>query len=144
MVQKRRKLLFFLVGIATLIGAIVVPGSLKLHRDVVGATQAFNEYTSALVEHQFHKAYSMGDPQFQRAVTYDQFVSVHQSLESKFGPLLSVKRGVYYVRNYENGAFVPGVATFEADLAYQTASIKFRFALRKEHGVWLTFGEQQE
>jgi hypothetical protein len=93
---------------------------------------ALDNYTSALVEKDYQRAYSLTSPEFKKETSYDALVAFHNKLDEKHGDLLNVKQ-TYWNSVVNNGV---QTATIEATLTFSKDSAGFRFTLRKEGGVW--------
>lgn len=117
------------------------PEKVTAHGETDAALHALNNYTSALVSHDFKAAYSMCARDFDSAMPYDEFVRFQSNLEAENGSIVSAKEGLYNVAH--RGSPLRWNATIDASLQYQRATLEFEFGLRKEGGRWVIYGIKQ-
>jgi type II secretory pathway pseudopilin PulG len=141
--KRRNRYSLIVLGTVAILLAIVIPGAVKTHRETLNAKRALEDYTAALIAHRYDKAYSLGCTDFQKALSYRDFLEMQKMLEVRYGPLTSAKQGLYLVRNNYDGKPTIWTATIDTDLVYQKADLKFAFTLHKEDGAWKVFGGQR-
>jgi hypothetical protein len=141
--KRRYKYPLILLGAVVILVVIMIPEFVKAHRETENAKRVLADYTAALVARRYEEAYSLGCSEFQKAVSYQDFLDTQKALEARYGPLMSARQGVYRVSNNYDGKPAIWTATIDTDLVYQKADLKFAFTLHKENGVWVIYGEQQ-
>lgn len=141
--KRRYKYPLIVLGAVVILVVILIPEFVKTHRETENAKRALADYTAALIARRYDEAYSLGCNDFQKAISYQDFLDMQKVFEAKYGPLMSAKQGVYLVRDNYRGKPTTWTATIDTDLVYQKADLKFAFTLHKENGMWEIFGEQQ-
>jgi hypothetical protein len=124
----------WLLALAVVLGPKIV----QVWRDTSAVETVFDNFTTDLLKREFDTAYGLGGPEFHSALSKDEFLHQQESLEGKFGHLLSVKRQGMHIS--ESGDPVFWRAEFEADYRYEKSTRRFRFAFRKNAGKWVLFG----
>ena len=134
---RTRKVLIVVVAIWVIAIIALTPLFVAAHREKRNLDQAFNEYTGSLINQQFDQAYAEAGPEFHDAVSFADFETTYKSLEDKYGPLLSAKRGAYEMK----GAGTPTrwSAVVDGNLNYATKTLKFEFVFHKDGESWILF-----
>jgi len=130
-----------LAGIWIVAMTALSPQFVVAHRETKNVLQVFDQYSSALANQQFEKAYQDCGTDFRNAMTFDQFVSIQKSLEAQFGHLKSTKRTAYEVHG--KGSPPYWKSTIDADMQYEKRTLRFEFVFHKERGRWILYGYEQ-
>ena len=117
------------------------PQFVAAHRETRDFKRVFAAYTDSLVNQRLDDAYRQCGSDFRRAMPYDQFVSLYESMQKENGPLKSIKRGAYEVHGSGTPMFWRAVT--DADLIYEKKSVRFEFVFHKEGDRWVLFGAEQ-
>jgi hypothetical protein len=133
--------LWTLGGIWAIAMVALSPQFVAAHRETNNALQAFDGYSSSLVNQQFEEAYRQCGTDFHDAMPYDQFVNLQKSLQLQFGPLKSVRRSTYEVHG--SGTPMHWRAVIDAEFIYQNKNLPFRLLFHKEGERWTLFGSEQ-
>jgi hypothetical protein len=141
MKTRSRNILLWVVSIWVIVMLALTPQFLAAHRETKDVERVFAAYTGSLVNQQFDDAYSRCGTNFQSAMSYDQFVSLYESMQKENGPLKSIKRVSYEVHG--SGTPMFWRAAIDADLIYEKKSVRFEFVFHKQGGRWVLFGAEQ-
>jgi len=133
--------LYVLAGIWVVAMAALSPQFVAAHRETRDVLQAFDQYSSELVNQQFAEAYQHCGADFRTAMPFDQFVTLQKSLETQLGHLRSTKRTAYEVHG--KGTPMSWRAVIDADMLYENKSLRFEFVFHKEGGRWIIYGYEQ-
>ena len=140
--KKQYKYVLWTLGAIWSVAMIALsPQFMAAHRETKSALEAFDGYSSSLVNQRFEEAYQHCGSDFREALPYAQFVSFQQSLQAQFGPLKSVQRSTYHVRG--SGTPIRWRAAVDADMIYEKKNLRFQFEFHKEGDHWLLFGSEQ-
>jgi hypothetical protein len=141
MKTRNRNILLCVVGIWVIAMLALSPHIVAVHRETGDVKRVFAEYTDSLVNQRLDDAYKQCGSDFRSAMTYDQFVSLYESMQKDNGPLKSIKRRAYEVRG--SGTPMFWRAVIDADLIYEKKSVRFEFVFHKEGDRWVLFGAEQ-
>jgi hypothetical protein len=139
--KTKRILLAILGGWLAVILIFTIPSAIALRRETRNAEGAFRQYTDALVQGQFDKAYEVAGPDFRSQVTAAQFSQQQEQLQERFGRLLSVKQQAWKVSSTGQPEF--WTARFSADFFYEKSPRRFEFAFRKDGARWVLYGYEE-
>jgi hypothetical protein len=120
---------------------VLSPQFVAAHRETKSVLQVFDRYSASLTRQRFEEAYEYCGADFRNAMSYNQFVSLHQSLQAEFGSLRSVQRSAYDVHG--SGTPTYWRAVINADFVYDRKTLKFQYVFRKEKNRWVLFGSEQ-
>ncbi len=141
MKTRNRNILLCAVGIWAIVMLVLSPQFVAAHRETRDVKRVFAEYTDSLVNDRLDDAYRQCGSDFRSAMSYDQFVSLYESMQRENGPLKSIKRGAYEVRG--SGTPMLWRAVIDADLIYEKKIVRFEFVFHKEGDRWILFGAEQ-
>jgi|SRR5271156_970007 hypothetical protein len=119
----------------------LAPDFVALHRKTRDVERVFSDFGTALQSRQFDQAYLLCDSDFRRAMPYDKFVAVQQSLEADHGALKFAKQVGYKVDG--KGDPIHWKAVIDADLGYEKKTLRFEFMFHEEDGKWVLYGYQE-
>jgi hypothetical protein len=136
--KRRTKVLIGIGCFALLAFGMNLPNLIAAHKQRKSAEAAFNEYCTALVAHDYQRAFSLATEAFQRATPYSIFVEKETLLESEYGQLKSMKIGGIYVHG--KGSPLRWTALFESIRNYEKGELRLVSEFHFENGRWLLFG----
>lgn len=119
----------------------LTPRFVMLHHETRNLERVFDEYRTALVNRNFAQAYQFCGDDFQRAMSFDQFVALQESLENQYGSLKSIRETARDVDG--KGTPIYWRAVIEADFVYKKQGTRFRLVFDKEHGHWAMYGGEK-
>jgi hypothetical protein len=133
--------LYAIAGIWVVAMIALAPLFFEAHRETKEVLREFDEYSASLVSQHFDEAYQHCGADFRNATPFDEFVSFHQSLETRLGRLMSVKRSGFNVQG--GGTPIVWRAVIDADLVYEKKTLRFEFVYHREDGRWILFATRQ-
>lgn len=107
------------------------------HREKKEVQKAYSYYAESILTGHYNAAYEECDSDFQRTISYGDFVNLYQSLEQEYGPLERTNGVTYEVNG--RGKPTDWKASIDADFVYQKRSLRFQLVFHKEGNSWLLF-----
>ncbi|MGH9727204.1 MAG: hypothetical protein ACRD33_06645 [Candidatus Acidiferrales bacterium] len=140
--KRRYKITLWTLGGVWVIAMLALtPRFISAHRETDKLQHVFDEYSIALVNHNFAEAYQFCGSDFRRSLSYDQFVAMQEALEKQHGKLKSISLAT---RDVEGRGTPPyWTAVIHADFVYEGKSLRFEYVFHQEDGRWLIYGGEK-
>lgn len=133
-----RKKAIYIVLCVTL--APSVPIFLWLFSEMHAAGKALDAFSQRLVAKDYDGAYNATSPEFQAAISRQEFVLQQTTLCTKLGSLKTVTRGGGETNFDSKGGFT----TVNATLLFENAERDFSFKLKRVAGSWRVYSYREE
>lgn len=133
----RKKVIYLVLGV---ILAPSVPIFIWLFSEMHAAGKALDAFSQKLVVKDYDGAYSTASPEFQAAISRQEFVQQQTALCARLGSLKAVTRGSSETTFDSNGGFTSVDTTF----VFENADREFSFKLKKVAGSWRVYGYREE
>jgi hypothetical protein len=119
---------------------ITLPIFIWLFSEMHSAGKALDAFSQKLILKDYDGAYSTASPEFQAAISNQDFALQMRTLCAKLGSLKSVTRGGSETKFDSKG----GYTTISTTFAFENAQREFSFKLKKVAGSWRVYGYSEE
>jgi len=132
----RKKPVFIALGVLIV---VVAPFSIWIFGELHAANKAFDVFCQKLIATDYDAAYAEASPDFQSAMTKQEFVEQQTTLRTRHGALKRVKRGDIETKFDSSGGFT----TIEAIFIFESAERQFTFRMKKVGSFWRVYSYKE-
>jgi hypothetical protein len=133
----RKKALYIVLFV---ILAPSIPIFIWLFSEMHAAGKALDAFSQRLVAKDYDSAYSATSPEFQAAISRQDFAQQQITLCTKLGSLKAVTRGGSETNFDSRGGFT----TVDTTFIFENAEREFSFKLKRVSGSWRVYGYREE